>query len=129
MRGKGAIGSGMSKGKILIIDDRRENIVFLANNILKPEGYEVITAMDGEKGLQKALTEKPDLIIADIKMPKIDGLELLKTLRAKGVIIPVIFTTFHGSERTAIEAFRLGASDYLIKPYTCLLYTSPSPRD
>lgn len=110
--------SETSKGKVLILDDRRENIVFLANNILKPQGYEIITAMDGEKGLEKVLTEKPDLVISDIKMPKMDGLAFLRALREKGDMTPVIFTTFHGSEQTAIEAFRLGARDYLTKPYT-----------
>ncbi len=107
----------MSGETILIMDDRRENIVFLANNILKPQGYKVITAMDGEKGLQKALEEKPDLIITDLKMPKMTGLEVMAALREKGENIPVILTTFHGSEHTAIEALRLGVKDYIIKPF------------
>lgn len=106
------------KRKVLIIDDRRENIVFLANNILKPKGYDVITAMDGEKGLHKALEEKPDLIIMDLRMPKMNGLEVLTALREARCPIPVILTTFHGSESVAIEAFRLGVKDYVIKPYT-----------
>lgn len=106
------------KQKVLIVDDRRENIVFLANNILRPKGYEVITAMDGEKGLRKALEEKPDLIIMDLRMPKMNGLEVLAALRREQCQIPVILTTFHGSESVAIEAFRLGIKDYIIKPYT-----------
>jgi two-component system NtrC family sensor kinase len=106
------------KQKVLIIDDRRENIVFLANNILKPKGYEIITAMDGEKGLRKALNEKPDLIIMDLRMPKMNGLEVLTTLREKQCQIPVILTTFHGSESVVVEAFRLGIKDYVLKPYT-----------
>jgi two-component system NtrC family sensor kinase len=104
--------------KILLIDDRRENIVFLANSILRPKGYDVITAMDGEKGLHKALKEKPDLIIMDLRMPKMNGLEVLSALREEQCHIPVILTTFHGSESVAVEAFRLGAKDYVIKPYT-----------
>jgi two-component system NtrC family sensor kinase len=106
------------KQKILLIDDRRENIVFLANSILRPKGYDVITAMDGEKGLHKALKEKPDLIIMDLRMPKMNGLEVLSALRKEQCHIPVILTTFHGSESVAVEAFRLGAKDYIIKPYT-----------
>jgi len=106
------------KPKVLIVDDRRENIVFLANNILKPQGYDIITAMDGEKGLQKALEEKPDLIVMDLRMPKMTGLEVLAALHDKQCHIPVILTTFHGSESVAIRAFRLGAKDYIIKPYT-----------
>jgi DNA-binding response OmpR family regulator len=103
--------------KVLIIEDRRENIVFIANNILKPEGWEVITARDGELGLKKAIEEKPDLIITDLKLPRMHGLEVLEELNNRGFRIPTIVMTFHGSEETAIRAFRLGAADYLIKPF------------
>jgi DNA-binding response OmpR family regulator len=110
-------GRWMEK-KVLIVEDRREQIVFLANNILRPEGWEVITARDGELGLQKAVEEKPDLIITDLKLPKMHGLDMLEELNKQGYRIPTIVMTFHGSEQTAIRAFRLGAADYLIKPFT-----------
>ena len=103
--------------KVLIIEDRRENIVFIANNILKPEGWEVITARDGKLGLQKAIEEQPDLIISDLKLPTMHGLDVLEELNKRGYHIPTIVMTFHGSEETAIRAFRLGAVDYLIKPF------------
>ncbi len=103
--------------KVLIIEDRRENIVFLANNILKPKGFEIITAMDGESGLRKALEEQPDIIITDLKLPRMHGLDVLADLHDRGSTIPAIVMTFHGSEETAIRAFRLGAVDYLIKPF------------
>lgn len=103
--------------KVLIIEDRRDTIVFIANNILKPEGWDVITARDGELGLQKALKERPDLIITDLKLPKMHGLDVLEELNKRGLRIPTIVMTFHGSEETAIRAFRLGAIDYLIKPF------------
>ena len=103
--------------KVLVIEDRRENIVFIANNILKPEGWEVITARDGELGLQKATEERPDLIITDLKLPGMHGLDVLEALNKRGLHIPAIVMTFHGSEETAIRAFRLGAADYLIKPF------------
>ena len=108
----------MAGEKILIVDDRRENIVFLANDIFRPAGYQVITAMDGERGLQKALEENPDLIITDMQMPRMTGDEMIHALREAGHTIPVILTTFHGSESAAIKAFRAGATDYLIKPFT-----------
>lgn len=108
----------MAGEKILIVDDRRENIVFLANDILRPEGYQVVTAMDGERGLSKALEEKPDLIITDMRMPKMTGAQMIQALRKAGHHTPVILTTFHGSESTVIEAFRAGATDYLVKPFT-----------
>jgi two-component system NtrC family sensor kinase len=107
----------MSGERILVIDDRRENLLFLANSVLGPEGYEVITAVDGKQGLDRALAEKPDLIITDLKMPRMSGLELMAALRKEGMYTPVILTTFYGSEQAAIQAFRLGAKDYIIKPY------------
>ncbi|MEW5956522.1 MAG: response regulator [Chloroflexota bacterium] len=104
--------------KVLIIEDRRENIVFIANNILKPMGYDVITAMDGQSGLAKAEEERPDLIITDLKLPRMSGLEVLAQLRKRDIYIPSIVMTFHGTEDTAMRALRLGARDYLIKPFT-----------
>ena len=104
--------------KVLIIEDRRENIVFIANNILRPMGYDVITARDGQTGLKKAEAEMPDLIITDLKLPRMHGLDVLENLLKKGIMIPTIVMTFHGSEQTAVRALRLGARDYLIKPFT-----------
>lgn len=102
--------------KVLIVDDRREDIVFLANNIFKPKVFEIITARDGKSGLRKALEEKPDLIMADLNVPRMRGLEIMADLHDRGSTIPFIIMTLHGSENTAVEAFRLGARDYLIKP-------------
>ena len=104
--------------KVLIIEDRRENIVFIANNILKPMGYDILTARDGELGLKKAMEEFPDLIITDIKLPRMNGLTVLENLREQKIQIPAIVMTFHGTEETAVRALRLGARDYLIKPFT-----------
>jgi CheY-like chemotaxis protein len=108
----------MAGERVLIVEDRRENIVFLANNVLKTHGYQVLTAMDGEQGLRRALEEKPDLIIMDLNMPKRDGLEVMAALRERQVAIPVILTTFYGSEQVAQQAYRLGASGYVVKPYS-----------
>jgi CheY-like chemotaxis protein len=110
-------GAKMSGERILVVDDRQENLVFLADSVLRPEGYDVITAMDGKEGLDKALAEQPDLIITDLKMPRLSGLEMMAALQKAGANIPVILTTFYGSEQTAIQAFRIGAKDYVVKPY------------
>jgi len=107
----------MANEKVLIIEDRRQNLVFLASEVLRPNGYQVIAAMDGETGLRQALTGNPDLIITDLRIPKLNGIEVMRALRRAGKETPVIISTFHGSEELAIEAFRLGATDYLIKPY------------
>jgi CheY-like chemotaxis protein len=107
----------MARETVLIVEDHRENIVHLANNILKPNGYKVITAMDGEQGLERILTDRPDLVILDLNMPKMDGLEVLVALQERHIATPVILTTFYGSEQVAEQALRLGAVDYVVKPY------------
>ena len=97
----------MAGETVLIIEDRRENIVHLANNVLKPNGYNVITAMDGQRGLNRILTDGPDLVILDLNMPKMDGLEVLAALKDRQVQIPVILTTFYGSEQVAQQVPQL----------------------
>jgi len=104
--------------RVLVVDDRRDNIEFVVDYILKPNGYEALTAKDGEEGLRKALTENPDLIIMDNNMPKMTGLQVMEALKEKGLNIPVILMTFHGSESLAVQFFRLGVKDYIIKPFT-----------
>jgi two-component system NtrC family sensor kinase len=107
----------MAGETVLVIEDRRENIVHLANNVLKPNGYNVITAMDGQRGLKRAVQDQPDLIIMDLNMPKMDGLEVLAALQEQEVDIPVILSTFYGSEQVAQKALSLGAVAYVVKPY------------
>ncbi len=107
----------MAGETVLIVEDRRENIVHLANNVLRPEGYRVLTAMDGQRGLRRILADRPDLVIMDLNMPKMDGLEVLAALREQRISVPVILTTFYGSEQVAHRALELGAVDYLVKPY------------
>ena len=102
--------------KVLIIEERREIIVFLANNIFKPKGFEIITARDGKSGLRKALEESPDLIILDLNAPRMRGLDVIADLRDRGSDTPFIAITLYGSVDTAVQAFRLGARDYLLKP-------------
>ncbi len=107
----------MAGETILIVEDRRESIVHLANHILKPNGYQVLTAMDGQRGLKRVLVDKPDLVILDLNLPKMDGLEVLKALQERGITTPVILSTFYGSEQVAEQALQLGAVDYIVKPY------------
>ena len=99
----------MAGETILVVDDRDDSLQFLTEYILQPNGYKFVTAKDGAKGLEIALSQTPDMIIMDLKMPKMTGLEVLAALRERSVDIPVILMTFHGSEETAVQAFRLGA--------------------
>jgi two-component system NtrC family sensor kinase len=103
--------------RILVIDDSEEIRTVLRETILEPRGYRVATAPDGQKGLAYALREKPDLILSDVNMPNMTGLEVLEKLREARYEWPVILMTFHGSEDIAVQAFRLGVRDYIRKPF------------
>jgi signal transduction histidine kinase/DNA-binding response OmpR family regulator len=103
---------------VLVADDRKDNVDFLRQYVLEPNGYRVKAATDGRVALRIALEEDVDLVISDLVMPNLNGLELMEELREAGKQIPTILMTFHGSESAAVNAFRLGARDYIIKPFT-----------
>jgi CheY-like chemotaxis protein len=108
----------MSPERILIVDDDPW-ILRMVSTLLEKKGYAIITASDGEEGLIRADQSKPDLIISDVMMPKMDGWTMVKALRSRPelAIIPVIFLTALGGEEDRIKGFRLGADDYLPKPF------------
>lgn len=108
----------MADETILVVDDGRENREFLIDYVLRPNGYQAIEARDGKEGVEMALERRPDLILLDLQMPRMDGIEVLKYLNSRQVDIPVILMTFHGSEDIAVEVYRLGVRDYVKKPYT-----------
>jgi len=103
--------------RILIIEDNEDIVTFLADNILHPHGYDTLISRDGQDGLQRALEETPDLILLDLNLPRMTGLEVLKVLQKRGSDIPVILMTFYGSEEIAVESFRLGVKNYIVKPF------------
>jgi two-component system response regulator VicR len=101
--------------KILVVDDEVKIVDILTYN-LKKEGYEVLTAYDGEAGLKLALKETPDLILLDIMMPKMDGYEVCKRIREVSQV-PVIMLTARADETDKVLSFDLGADDYVTKPF------------
>lgn len=107
----------MAGETVLVVDNREDSIKFLRAYVLEPNGYKMVEASDGADALKIALSQKIDLIISDLVMPKMGGLELLEALHEKQVETPTILMTFHGTEGTAVRAFRLGARDYIIKPF------------
>ncbi len=109
----------MSKGKILVVDDEIY-IVHILDFSLGMEGYEVITALDGEAALEKVKIEKPDLIVLDIMMPKLDGYEVCKTIKANADTqnIPVILLSAKGRNADQKMGFDVGADDYITKPFS-----------
>lgn len=108
----------MAGETILVVDDGRENREFVVDYVLKPNGYGALTAKDGQEGLEMALAYRPDLILLDLQMPRMNGIEVLQHLSQENADIPVILMTFHGSEDVAIEVYRLGVRDYLKKPFS-----------
>lgn len=103
--------------KVLVIDDEA-GVRRTLSMILEDEGYQVISASDGKEGLERALKEEPDLILCDIRMPRLDGLEFLEQYRKKNGQALVITITAYGSTELAVEAMQKGAYDYLPKPFT-----------
>lgn len=102
--------------RVLIVDDSEEIRDFLSEYVLKPKGFEVLTAPNGLMGLEMAIAKEPDLMIVDQQMPRLTGLEVLQKLHERDLAIPAILMTAHGSEDTAVAAFRLGIRDYIVKP-------------
>jgi len=102
--------------KILVIDDE-PSIINLVTAYLKPEGYEVYTATDGNTGLKSALAFKPDLIILDLMLPGMDGIELLTRLRRESDVY-VIMLTARTEETDKIVGLSVGADDYITKPFS-----------
>jgi two-component system alkaline phosphatase synthesis response regulator PhoP len=109
----------MAKGRILVVDDEIY-IVHILDFSLGMEGYEVLTALDGEQALEKARTEKPDLIVLDIMMPKLDGYETCKRLKADADTkdVPVILLSAKGRNVDQKVGFEVGADDYITKPFS-----------
>jgi two-component system phosphate regulon sensor histidine kinase PhoR len=103
--------------KVLIIEDKPEMIQILTDYVLGPQGYVTLAALNGEEGLHMALSEEPDLVILDLRMPKMPGLQVLRKLRERQCPVPVIVITAYGSEEVVVRALRLGADDYVAKPF------------
>jgi phosphate regulon transcriptional regulator PhoB len=107
------------KPKILVVDDETDALDLIEFN-LKAAGYEVITATDGVKALEKARSAAPDLIILDLMLPEMDGLEVCKTLRReeKTATVPIIMLTAKAAEIDRVLGLELGADDYVTKPFS-----------
>src|SRR5260370_3208793 len=102
--------------KLLIIEDEPEMIVALRDNC-EFEGFEVVAGVDGLEGLEKALSQLPDVILLDVMLPKMNGLDVCRTLRRRGVLTPIIMLTARGQEPDKVAGLELGADDYVTKPF------------
>ncbi|MBM3312511.1 MAG: response regulator transcription factor, partial [Candidatus Aminicenantes bacterium] len=105
------------KKKILIVEDERDLVAGLKLN-LEAEGYEVDGAFDGETGLRKALAEGPNLVILDIMLPGMSGLDVCRELRRNADRVPILMLTAKGDEVDKVVGLEMGADDYLTKPFS-----------
>jgi DNA-binding response OmpR family regulator len=114
-----AAGNGAPSPLVLVADDDSDIVTLVALR-LKKAGYGVVTASDGEEALQAVLERRPDLAIVDVRMPKMDGLELIRRIRADGESngMPVIALSARVREANIAEGFDAGADEYVNKPFS-----------
>ena len=101
--------------RVLVVDDEPDAVELLTE-FLRAKGYEVITASDGEEALRKVKEDRPHLILLDVRMPKLNGMEVLRLVREIDREVGVIMVTAVNEEETGREALKLGAFDYITKP-------------
>src|SRR5688500_11083081 len=105
------------KSKILIVEDEPAMVAGLRDNF-EYEGYEVISAEDGVSGLERALSDNPDVVVLDVMRPRMSGLDVCKQLKAKRPSTPIIMLTARGQEIDKVVGLELGADDYVTKPFS-----------
>src|ERR1700689_1921491 len=132
--GKNAQGPRRS---VLVVEDDASIALGLRIN-LEGEGYRVLIAEDGEKGLELARAESPDLIVLDVMLPRMNGLEVLQALRSEGRTMPIIILSARTGEMDKVTGLELGAEDYVAKPFSLAellarvragLRRAPMPRE
>lgn len=106
----------MNEIKVLLAEDE-QTLALIIKDTLEAQGFIIETAKNGEEGLQKFFMEKPDVLVADVMMPKMDGFEMVKRIRLSDKHTPVLFLTARSAINDVVEGFELGANDYLKKPF------------
>ncbi len=107
----------MNRKKILLVDDS-STVLLMVKTILSRRPYDTVTAADGQEGIEKAVSERPDLILMDVMMPRMDGFEACRRLRASAETreIPIIMVTTRGEMQSVQAGYESGCSDYVTKP-------------
>ncbi|MCE4956315.1 response regulator [Macrococcoides caseolyticum] len=103
--------------KVLVVDDEQSIVTLLQYN-LQQSGFEVVTAYDGQEGLEKIFTEKPDIVVLDLMLPKMDGVEVCKSVRNEKNQVPILMLTAKDDEFDKVLGLELGADDYMTKPFS-----------
>ena len=109
----------MKQIKILLVEDEA-TLAIIIRDTLNSQGFQVITAENGERGLQLFFHERPDVVVADVMMPNMDGFEMVKRIRNKDVTTPILFLTALSETEDVVRGFEAGANDYLRKPFGML---------
>jgi len=107
----------MSKKPVLLLIDDEESLVETLSVLLKREGFEVVSALTGAEGVDRFNEAKPDIVLTDVRMPKMDGVEVLQSLRERDPHVPIVLMTAQASLQSAIQAVNLGATHYVQKPF------------
>lgn len=110
----------MTKQIIILLVEDEATLAIIIRDTLKSQGFQVITAENGERGLQLFFHERPDVVVADVMMPNMDGLEMVKRIRNKDVTTPILFLTALSETEDVVRGFEAGANDYLRKPFGML---------
>jgi DNA-binding response OmpR family regulator len=113
----GGEANSSKKTRILIVEDEPAMVAGLRDNF-EYEGYDVISAVDGVDGLERALADDPDLVVLDVMMPRMSGLDVCKQLKTKRPTLPIIMLTARGQEIDKVVGLELGADDYVTKPFS-----------
>ncbi len=112
-----AAGHASPGPRILVVEDEAPMRMAL-EDILKADGYRVLTAADGQTGLEAAISERPDLVLLDVMLPKVDGLTICAELRSRDAGVPVLMLTARGQVADRVAGLDTGADDYLVKPFS-----------
>lgn len=107
----------MAAGRVLVVDDQKP-IVETCRLYLEHAGFDVVVAFNGEQALAEARDARPDLVVLDLLLPRIDGREVCRRLRAEGVTVPIVMLTALATEDDRVAGLELGADDYLVKPFS-----------
>lgn len=106
----------MTKTKVLLVEDE-PTLAMIISDTLEAQGFEIRTAGDGEEGLRLVQAAKPDVVVADVMMPRMDGFEMVRRMRQTDRLTPVLFLTARSAVSDVVEGFKTGGDDYLRKPF------------
>ena len=107
----------MEKIKVLLVEDE-QSLAMIMKDTMEPTGMSVTLAADGEEGLRAFFADKPDVLVTDVMMPRMDGFEMVRRIREQDKLTPVLFLTARSSVNDVVNGFKMGGDDYLKKPFS-----------